>query len=255
MNLNTYIITLLLIVSIFLSINVISATDIDLNESSNLLNTESDICVDNIPISDDNSDMQISEESQELESSSEDTIEVWVNQNVSSSGDGSKENPFSNLQDAHDKIINSTSKNAIINIEDGDYEIPYKNTPPFIPGPDFYFRDVNLVVNGLGDNVILSSNLESKTFQITTGSNFTINNVIFNITGSAWDVVFGAPDETTYRSVPLVNCSVNVINCTFTFKGNYNGLVRNEYDINYIGCIFINSRIYKFKRFFRVMLF
>ncbi len=239
---HTYIITLLLIVSIFLSINVISATDIDLNESSNLLNTESDICMDNIPISDDNSDMQISEESQELESSSEDTIEVWVNQNVSSSGDGSKENPFSNLQDAHDKIINSTSKNAIINIEDGDYEIPYKNSPPFMPGPDFYFRDVNLVVNGLGDNVILSSNFESKTFQITTGSNFTINNVIFNITGSAWDVVLGAPDKTTYRSVPLVNCSVNVINCTFTFKGNYNGLVRNEYDINYIGCIFINSR-------------
>ena len=248
-----YLITLLFIVSIFLSINVISATDIQLNNGSGELYSN-DIDLEDVSSSNTNLNTPMSDSTQDsiviagVDSTddapvfaNEDIIEVWVNQNVSSSGDGSKESPFSNLQDAHDKIINSTSKNAIINIEDGDYEIPYKNTPPFIPGPDFYFRDVNLVVNGLGDNVILSSNLESKTFQITTGSNFTINNVIFNITGSSWDVVVGAPDETTSRSVPLVNCSVNVLNCTFTFKGNYNGLVRNEYDINYIGCIFINS--------------
>lgn len=171
-----------------------------------------------------------------------DTIEIWVNKNVSSSGDGSKENPFSNLQDAHDKIIDSSSKNAIINIEDGEYEIPYKNTPPMISGPDFYFRDVNLVVNGLGNNVILSAGVSSaKTFQISTGYNFTINNINFKISISNWDVVYGAPDVNTYRSVPLTNCSINVINCTFAFNSNYNGLVRNEYDINYIGCVFINS--------------
>lgn len=250
-----YLIILLFIVSIFLSINVISAVDIQLNESCDLY-TESDIDLEDISISNADLDVPVSEDSTQDSivnvdddsthdvpiSANGNIIEVWVNQNVSSSGNGSKESPFSNLQDAHDKIINSASKNAIINIEDGDYEIPYKDTPPFIPGSDFYFRDVNLVVNGLGNNVILSSNLQAKTFQISTGSNFTINNIIFNITDSAWDVVFGAPDETTYQSVPLVNCSVNVINCTFTFTDNYNGLVRNEYDINYIGCIFINSK-------------
>ena len=241
---HAYIISLLLIVSIFLSINVISATEIDLNESSDLLDAESDIGLEDIPVSNINSEIPWADESKVLESNSnDDAIEVWVNQNVSSNGDGSKENPFSNLQDAHDKIIDSSSKNAIINIEDGEYQIPYKDSPPFVPEPDFYFRDVNLIVNGLGDNVILSADdISARTFQISTGYNFTINNVIFKISTPDWDVVFGVPDEETFMSVPLTNCSINVNNCTFTFNDKFKGLYRNVYDIKYKDCIFINSK-------------
>ena len=241
---HAYIISLLLIVSIFLSINVISATEIDLNESSDLLDAESDIGLEDIPVSNINPEISVSDNSKVLESNSnDDTIEVWVNQNVSSNGDGSKENPFSNLQDAHDKIIDSSSKNAIINIEDGEYQIPYKDSPPFIPEPDFYFRDINLIVNGLGDNVILSADdTSARTFQISTGYNFTINNVIFKISTPDWDVVFGAPDEETFMSESLINCSINVNNCTFTFNDKFKGLYRNVYDIKYEDCIFINSK-------------
>ncbi|WP_292887624.1 Ig-like domain-containing protein [Methanobrevibacter sp. UBA212] len=235
-----YLITLLLIVSIFLSINVISATNVDLNESSDLLNAETDVVLDDISESNIDSEVSMSDESQILESDSN-TTEVWVNQNVSSSGDGSKENPFSNLQDAHDKIINNSAKNAIINIADGEYQIPCK-IKATSSDPDFAFTDINLTVNGLGDNVILSADdRPSRTFHINTGSNLTINNIIFNISCVKWDVVYGF-DRNTNKAVSLTNSIISVNNCTFTFKNKYVGLVRNEYNINYVGCIFVNAK-------------
>ena len=173
--------------------------------------------------------------------SNDDAIEVWVNQNVSSNGDGSKENPFSNLQDAHDKIINSSSKKAIINIADGEYQIPCK-IKASSSDPDFAFTDINLTVNGLGDNVILSADdRPSRTFHINTGSNLTINNIIFNISCVKWDVAYGF-DRNTNKAVSLTNSFITVTNCTFTFKNKYVGLVRNEYAINYVDCIFINAK-------------
>ena len=235
---HAYIISLLLIVSIFLSINVISATEIDLNESSDLLDAESDISLEDIPVSNINPEISVSDDSKVLESNSDDTIEVWVNQNVSSNGDGSKENPFSNLQDAHDKIIDSSSKNAIINIGNGEYIIPFKDTPPFIPGPDFVFNDINVIVNGIGDNVILSGS-DGGTFDIFPGTNFTANNIIFKELGITGDFVYSCDYD---NNQPLTGSLINVNDCTFIFDDKYTGLLRNAYDVIYNDCIFINSR-------------
>jgi hypothetical protein len=166
--------------------------------------------------------------------SNNDTIEVWVDQNVSSMGNGSKESPFSNLQDGHDKVVNSSVKNAIININEGNYTIPFKNTPPFIPGPDFVFGDTNLIINGVG-KVILDGSTQG-VFFINPGTNVTVNNIIFKNLIGYMDFVGNINNNA------LTNSLINVNNCTFIFDDKYNGLARNPYDINYNNCIFINSK-------------
>lgn len=231
-----YLIALLLIISIFLSINVIAATDFELNnESDDLTYAESSFDLEDISDPSFNSDVSVSDESQVLESdSNNDTIEVWVDQNVSSNGNGSKESPFSNLQDGHDKVVNSSVKNAIININEGNYTIPFKNTPPFIPGPDFVFGDTNLIINGVG-KVILDGSTQG-VFFINPGTNVTVNNIIFKNLIGYMDFVGNINNDA------LTNSLINVNNCTFIFDDKYNGLARNPYDINYNNCIFINSK-------------
>jgi len=231
-----YLIALLLIISIFLSINMIAATDLELNnESDDLTYDGNSFDLDEISDPSFNSNVPVSDESHVLKSdSNNDTIEVWVDQNVSSNGNGSKESPFSNLQDGHDKVVNSSVKNAIININEGNYTIPFKNTPPFIPGPDFVFGDTNLIINGVG-KVILDGSTQG-VFFINPGTNVTVNNIIFKNLIGYMDFVGNINNNA------LTNSLINVNNCTFIFDDKYNGLARNPYDINYNNCIFINSK-------------
>ena len=161
-------------------------------------------------------------------------LEVYVGTN-DNDGDGSPENPFSTLMLARNKIAETNTKNAIINIYDGKYEVP-RNNPN--QGTPFTFGTDNLIINGIGKNVILipDKNDADRSFVLTTTSaNFTMNNIIFNSAAGTTKAITG--DNKFFKPVSG-NVNAKITNCTF-LGNQYTKLPRNmDFNTSYIGCIF-----------------
>ena len=168
----------------------------------------------------------------ETPSSSEKVIYVGTNEN---DGDGSPENPFSTLMLARNKIAETNTKNAIINIYDGEYEVP-RNNPN--QGTPFTFGTDNLIINGIGKNVSFvpfRTDVTCSFVLTTTSANFTMNNIIFNSAAGLTKAITG--DNKFFKPVSG-NVNAKITNCTF-LGNQYTQLPRCiDFNTSYIGCIF-----------------
>ena len=159
-------------------------------------------------------------------------IYVGTNEN---DGDGSPENPFSTLMLARNKIAETNTKNAIINIYDGEYEVP-RNNPN--QGTPFTFGTDNLIINGIGKNVSFvpfRTDVTCSFVLTTTSANFTMNNIIFNSAAGLTKAITG--DNKFFKPVSG-NVNAKITNCTF-LGNQYTQLPRCiDFNTSYIGCIF-----------------
>ena len=219
-----------------LSINVVVASDVnstaDLdNEVLKYDDNVEEILVDNLDHNE--SGLDTSQNSQ-FESASDDYFECYVGSNEND-GDGSPENPFSTLMLARNKIAETNTKNAIINIYDGKYEVP-RNNPN--QGTPFTFGTDNLIINGIGKNVSFvpfRTDVTCSFVLTTTSANFTMNNIIFNSAAGTTKAITG--DNKFFKPVSG-NVNAKITNCTF-LGNQYTQLPRCiDFNTSYIGCIF-----------------
>ena len=172
---NRYLFILAIFV-LFLSINVIAATDSNDTVADNMLSQKFDDSCEVIKAS---SDSELGYDDTNLivtNSSNENMVfdEMYVGQNTTEDGgNGSYENPFATLKLACDNV--KEGDNVTINIFDGTYLV----------GSQLTFKSDNLIINGLG-NVIIKNELDNTiTYQALSlsaySANLTLNNVIFII--------------------------------------------------------------------------
>lgn len=229
------VIILLVIFSVFLSINTVVASDGDLNNTIsddrlNCINTE-------IIKSSSFDDYWIGDKSQDnlSEVYREDSRVIYVGQNnTGDGGNGSCGNPFSSLQLACDNV--SGEDKVTVNIFNGTYYL----------GSHLKFDADNLYINGLG-NVIIKNQFDNRNqmqaFGLKSSSaNFTMSNIIFDASnwtqypsGNIFTPFIGDTRFGTYFGCANFGTYVN---CTFTgFKSSW--LVgTNEFNANFINCIF-----------------
>ncbi|WP_292742795.1 hypothetical protein [Methanobrevibacter sp.] len=206
-----------------LSVNIISATEL----TDNFINNSDDgvYAEINVENSDDLSDnLALTDSNIEGEKSESDCIEIYVGQNrTDDGGNGSKENPYGNLNLACEHI-NGENK-TVINIFDGTYYL------------DSYlkFNTSNLFINGLGNNVIFkNANNESSIKAlglVSNSANFTMTNLIedhsdhFYPVVSIFDLFYGTANLGIYN-----NCSFIGLNYGRIIDGgNYNQIFNNCY--------------------------
>ena len=236
------VIILLVLFSVFLSINAVVASDGDFNNTiSDEVLTSVNTEIIEISSSD---DTLISDKFQDnlSEVYQDDSYVIYVGQNTTENGgNGSYENPFSSLQSACDNV--SGEDKVTLNIFSGTYYL----------GSHLKFDTNNLFINGLG-NVIIKNQFDNRNqmqaFGLKSSSaNFTMSNITFDaskwtqypagniftpfIGDTRYGTYFGCADFGTY------------INCTFTgFKSSW--LVgANEFNANFINCIFEGFKCYK----------
>ena len=231
-----YLIISFLIISIFLSINMVVATDVDLNNMSGTLNSENSLdCID--IESSQLSDNVLAEDTEEFNVGSSDdedifstgySAEVYVTDGSMSS---STNNP---LTLAVKKINNEGVENATINVHEGTYTMYGSNR--------LTFNTVNeLVINGVGGEVIFEPYVDedgdsvNNAFCFASPATATFNNIIFDMSKL---------DSSNYYLTPAMyksgfNMSVTLNNCTF-IGGNSAKLETRFADTNYINCIFKN---------------
>lgn len=154
---------------------------------------------------------------------SEDTKVIYVNQNSSSDGDGSLDNPYKSLDSACNNL--SGENRVEINLYNGTYALDC----------DLKFNTNNLYINGIGSNVVLknlNNTTQSSLGLNSTSSNFTISNIIFdsdNVNRALFYVFKGTCNLGVFN-----NCTFTNFNNTLMFTANFNK------QFNY--CNFINSR-------------
>ena len=167
MNLKRVII-LLLILSVFLSFNTISASEVLNNtiDDGTILNS---VDADVVEISSSNENLI-----GEGEVIPDNSRVIYVAQK-DSDGNGSYDNPFSSLQSACDNV--SGEDKVTVNILEGTYKI----------GSKLEFDTNNLFINGLGNVIIVpeKSSAKLQSFSLKSSSaNFTMSNIIFD--ASSW---------------------------------------------------------------------
>ncbi len=226
-----YLITLLLIVSVCLSINVIAATDVNLTFDDNLSNQEiiideydDDISSSLNELSYSNDDNYISNSNQnEL---SEDNSYYEINVTTDDGTVGDYEEGTDPLYSAVNKINeNENIQNVTLNIANGRYQM--------FPTEMFYLNNVkNMVVNGDGNEVIIEPLMPemelNRYFGFEHSANVIFNNIIFDMSSLEEGDFAGACSElpVTYNE------------CTFI--GGSNSLFGNIADTRYINCAFYN---------------
>jgi len=230
-------IVLLLILSIFFSINVISASNVTddcyINENDIVgidINSE-----DNYMIDEDN---KLSESPDNDFISENDNYVIYVGPNTEE-GNGSENNPFISFDLACNDI--STGKdNVIINVFDGTYEL----------GNHLKFNTTNLYINGVGDNVTIKNKYPNQQHDgvysqqafglIPTAGNFTISNIKFD--GLTWE---GGNHKTNYFFNVFKgegNYIININNCTFFEYNNFIPRSNNPSQFIFNQCRFITNK-------------
>ena len=235
-----YIITLLLVVSIFLSINVISASEVSLtNVSSDILDSES--IVDDTIID--------SQDAVNIESNQNDVLSLEnENVNLSSGSEYDVKTTDGTVGDNSDdpiiKIVETINEDevesATINIFNGTYVMP--------PGQWCQFEILNnLVVNGVGGEVIFEPMFPNADLQrgfcFASPAEVTFNNIIFDsskLTNSKYGdrFAFSGAEE------PI---SVTYNNCTFIGSAQAQALDSCFVSSTFVSCTFKNHN-YLFSR-------
>ena len=233
MNLKRVII-LLLILSVFLSFNAISASE-DLNNTVDdaILNSvDSDVV--EIPSSNENLiSNQLQMDGSDV--NPENSRVIYVGQN-DVDGNGTYENPFSSLQSARDNV--SGEDKVTVNILEGTYKI----------GSKLEFDTNNLFINGLGNVIIVpeKSSGELEAFSLKSSSaNFTINNIIFD--ANLWTSTLSQSlTSTNYGNTKAFTPFVffanfgTYVNCTFKNFKKTVLLGSTEFNANFTNCTFVN---------------
>ena len=209
------IIIILLILSVILSVNIVSANELNTTDIS----MASDLNQQPYPedISSEYGSYLSSGNSDEIMSSSnEDDISedyvIYVGMN-NENGNGSLENPFVSLELACNNI-SSGKNNVTINVLDGTYYI----------GADLTFNCSNLHIKGLGDNVVFANKYPKKQHDgkinsqesldlIDNQGNFTLSNILIDTSTKSYV-------NNMYRGQYFLICKgtpkiVTFDNCTF----------------------------------------
>ena len=224
-----YLFILILCVSVIMSANVIFAADADLNgtvsdglmdQSNNELNSFLD-------------DSNIEENSDEILTEENDFHIIYISSNASSDGNGSYEKPYSTFQEACDNV--NDENNTIINLFEGTYYI----------GSELKFKTNNLIVNGLGDNVIIKNEFNTRKVKqalelYSASANFTLNNVIFDATG--WTLTNSHTGRTATFFHPFYGTAnyVTYKNCTFIANSKLTLDGSDNQNVIFDNCIFKN---------------
>ena len=237
-----YLIVSFLIISIFLSINMVVATDVDLTNMSDTLNSENSLdaidvessqSFDNV-LAEDNEESIVESSDAENILSEEYTVDVYVTDGVIGDID---------TDPVHLGVIKINSagvESATMNIHNGTYMML---TPDF----DFPFENVNeLVVNGVDGKVIFEPYDDGSgygmngAFGFSNSANVIFNNIIFDLSKLS-----SFNDKNLYLTPAQMNegqssaLYVTLNNCTFIGASDITmeGIYANT---NYINCIFMN---------------
>ena len=236
------VIILLVLFSVFLSINTVAASDVNLNntisnEGLNSINTEiigSSSFEDNLSY--DKFQASLSEVYQD------ESRVIYVGQNITEDGgNGSYENPFSSLQSACDNV--SGEDKVTVNIFNGTYYL----------GSHLKFDTNNLFINGFGIVIIKNQFDNTKQMQAfglkSSSANFTMSNIIFD--ASQWsqlplgNIFTPFIGDTKYGTFASCANFGTYVNCTFTgFKMSCLAGA-NEFNANFINCIFEGFKRFK----------
>ncbi len=272
---------MLLISILSLSVNVISATDINDTISGDILSQETDtpneiIEIDNVNELTSFDEKVISDniENQNLKSDDVNATQIYVGQNISEDGgNGSYENPFSSLRLACDSV-NGEDK-VILNIFNGTYYI----------GSELKFNTNNLIINGINGDVIIKNEFNTRSakqaFELTSASsNCTMNNLIFD--GTDWTIGFtnrfffapfyGSANFVEYNNCHIIGgsrmllqgaseCNLRLVNCVienftndYLFQSNFynrgNRASSTDYTFVYFeNCIFLRNSLTRIAQF------
>ena len=210
---------LIFIICIIFFMNVVSASEIDVN---NTLNNENSLDVSQSYL---NSDFDDNLSSDDV------AYEIYVDENVIEDGDGSKEKPYKTLDSVQSNYGDKTN-NLTINLLDGTHYI----------GSELEFASSNLNIRAEGNNAILK-NLNNvygskQTFKLVSNSpSFTLSNVIFDY--SNWTE--GYSDLSYFHPVICENSLVTFNDCSFIGLNGIDPLLyefddNNKYVFN--RCIF-----------------
>ena len=264
---------LVLISILSLSVNVISATEINDTISGEILTQENDVLpefmeIDNVDeLSSDEKMISDNLENQNLKSEDVNVTQIYVGQNISEDGgDGSYENPFSSLKLACDNVNGEGT--VILNIFNGTYYI----------GSELVFNTNNLIINGINGDVIIKNEFNTRNvkqaFELKSAlSNCTMNNIIFD--GTNWTIGFnnrffftpfygdaylveynnchfiGGPKMlligASEFNLRLINCVIENFNVQFLFQKNfYNGAQATSTDYRFVyfeNLVFLNPTL------------
>ncbi len=210
------ILIIFLILSVVLSINLVSANELNTTD-----NRGSDL---NQKFYSEDSSLELIDESNSYLSSSEDISSstddtenyvIYVGINVEN-GNGSLENPFATLELACNDI-SSGKNNVTINVLDGTYDI----------GADLTFNCSNLHIKGLGDNVVFKNkypknkhdgvNSQESLDLIDNSGNFTMSNILIDTSTLSYSNNFNRGQYFFIcKGTPL---RINFNNCTFLNYG------------------------------------
>lgn len=273
---NRNLIFILLLISILsLSVNVISATDINDTISGDIISQESEVLHQVIEIdngneltSSDKNMISDNIENKNLRSDEVNVTKIYVGQNTSEDGgNGSYENPFSSLRLACDSV--NGEDNVILNIFNGTYYI----------GSELKFNTNNLIINGINGDVIIKNEFNTRSakqaFELTSAlSNCTMNNLIFD--GTGWTIGFtnrfffvpfyGSANFVEYNNCHIIGgskmllqgaseCNLRLVNCVienftndYLFQSNFynrgNRASSTDYTFVYFeNCIFLRNSL------------
>ena len=237
--------SLILILSIFCSINVIAAVDltnsslddISLNEPADLdsnLNNEIEIVSDNNNfVLSTNEDIGIQLGTNEGFDEDEGYVIYVGHNNKTETGNGSYENPFSNFQLACDNVSNQ--EKVTLKIFDGTYYL----------GGNFKFDTPNLNIKGYNGSVIIKNQYNAYGHTESFGStssivNFTFSNLIFDASNHTMQtVIMGYPQYDTWFFPFYGSANLGVFNnCSFISYGDSNKITGSEYNSKFIMCYF-----------------
>ena len=245
---------LIVVVSILFSLSFVSASE--LNSTDNLQNEiqEGDIGSLNEESNQINLDKAEIISSQESEPQLELNVHsVYVGENITSDGgNGSKENPYNNLELVQSNYGESPDK-IEINLYNGTYFI----------GPGLTFNTSDLSINSVNGNVILKNlkneaNIKQAFILTNVGANFTMSNIIFDCSdytqSFSKNQYFLPYNGAGYSNIIYNNCTFTGFNynpATYLTEFNDNGNNDPLYDnILFNSCKFVNFTgryLYKFK--------
>ena len=217
---------------------MVSASELDFNlEDSQTTIDDSNIgTIDDSlnQLEDISSEEEISSENEESEGNSH---SIYVGKNITTDGNGSKENPYNNL-DLVQSNYGETSDKIIINMFEGTYFI----------GSELTFKTNDLKINSVNGTVILKNlyneaNKKEAIYLTTSGANFTMSNITFDM--SDFTIKQGKNNDFSpfrgngYSNVVYDNCVFIGINVLTEFNDKNNNILFER-------CSFISSQKGKF---------
>ncbi|MEE1335748.1 Ig-like domain-containing protein, partial [Methanobrevibacter sp.] len=233
-----YLIVSFLIISIFLSINMVVATDVDLNNMSATLNSENSLnCID--VESSQLSDNVLAENNEEFNVESSDNEELLSDEYVVDVkttdgvvGDLSEDPINMKIEEINEEEVESVT----MNIHNGTYVM-------FPSNFNYFYYVNNLIINGVDGKVILepfrspTGTSTDAAFGFENSANVIFNNITFDLSKLSSDKYLTPAEMPDAEDGSDLYVTLN--NCTF-IGGASNSLDTIYANTKYINCIFIN---------------